>query len=355
MVFSAPAVFADLTVSYITVVPQASFATNRIYAGTSKAARRSDLGFKRGGEVASVQVDLGDSVDAGQLLAQLDTRALESNLRQAQSEQVLAVANQRSARAETELAANTERRVRTLRANGNVSQQAFDEAFLKYQASRAQLAVAQATLGRAKALVEAMEVALTEATILAPFAGVIQARLVDEGSQITPGAPALSLVETRKREAHIGIPESAVANLSLGETYTVKWQNVTARANLRSVLPEVNPNTRTATAIFTFTDDRIPLGAVVELSLRQQVEGAGFWVPIDALTAMDRGLWGLFIIDVENTVQRRLVEVVHNEGDRAFVRGLLTANDRVVATGTQRIVPGQRVIPAPIEMTVSAR
>jgi hypothetical protein len=70
---------------------------------------------------------------------------------------------------------------------------------------------------------------------------------------------------------------------------------------------------------------------------------------------MDRGLWGLFIIDPENTVQRRLVEIVHNEGDRAFVRGLLSASDRVVASGTQRIVQGQRVIPVASGIVVSAR
>ena len=355
LLIATPLSFAELTVSYVTVTPQAEFATNRVYAGTSRAARRAELGFKRGGEVAKVMVDLGDSVAAGQLLAQLDTRALASDLRRAQSEEVLAAANRRSASAQTELAANTERRVRALRANGNVSQQAFDEAHLQYRASRAQLEVAQASLGRAQAAVEAMEVALSEAEIRAPFGGVIQARHVDEGSQIGPGAPALSLVETSRREAHIGIPESAVTSLTVGDAYTINWQNVSASAQLRSLLPEVNPNTRTVTAIFTVTDERIPLGAVVELSLRQRVPGNGFWVPLEALAAMDRGLWGVFIIDAENIVQQRLVEIVHNEGDRAFVRGLLSTSDRVVATGTQRIVAGQRVIPIAAQMTISAR
>ena len=355
LLIATPLTFAELTVSYVTVTPQAEFSTNRVYAGTSRAARRAELGFKRGGEVATVMVDLGDSVAAGQLLAQLDTRALASDLRRAQSEEVLAAANRRSASAQTELAANTERRVRALRANGNVSQQAFDEAHLQYRVSRAQLEVAQASLGRAQAAVEAMEVALSEAEIRAPFGGVIQARHVDEGSQIGPGSPALSLVETSKREAHIGIPESAVTSLTVGDAYTIIWQNVSASAQLQSLLPEVNPNTRTVTAVFTVADQRIPLGAVVELSLRQRVPGNGFWVPIDALTAMDRGLWGVFIIDAENIVQQRLVEIVHNEGDRAFVRGLLSTSDRVVATGTQRIVAGQRVIPIAAQMTISAR
>lgn len=355
LLMATPLSFAELTVSYVTVTPQAAFSTNRVYAGTSKAARRSELGFKRGGEVAAVTVDLGDTIAAGQLLAKLDTRAITSELRRAKSEEVLAAANRRSARAQTELAANTERRVRALRANGNVSEQAFDEAYLQYKASRAQLAVAEASLGRAQATVEAIEVALSEAEIRAPFGGVIQARHVDEGSQIGPGAPALSLVETSKREAHIGIPESAITNLNIGDTYIVSWQNVTANAQLRSLLPEVNPNTRTVTAVFTVTEQNIPLGAVVELSLRQRVSSDGFWVPIEALTAMNRGLWGLFIIDAENTVQRRLIEIVHNEGDRAFVRGLLSISDRVVATGTQRIVAGQRVIPVAAELAISAR
>ena len=355
LLIATPQSFAELTVSYLTVTPQAEFSTNRVYAGTSRAARRAELGFKRGGEVATVMVDLGDSVAAGQLLAQLDTRALASDLRRAQSEEVLAAANRRSASAQTELAANTERRVRALRANGNVSQQAFDEAHLQYRVSRAQLEVAQASLGRAQAAVEAMEVALSEAEIRAPFGGIIQARHVDEGSQIGPGSPALSLVETSKREAHVGIPESAVTSLTVGDAYTINWQNVSASAQLRSLLPEVNPNTRTVTAVFTVADQRIPLGAVVELSLRQRVPGNGFWVPIEALTAMDRGLWGVFIIDAGNIVQQRLVEIVHNEGDRAFVRGLLSTNDRVVATGTQRIVAGQRVIPIAARMNISAR
>ena len=355
LLIATPQSFAELTVSYLTVTPQAEFSTNRVYAGTSRAARRAELGFKRGGEVATVMVDLGDSVAAGQLLAQLDTRALASDLRRAQSEEVLAAANRRSASAQAELAANTERRVRALRANGNVSQQAFDESHLQYRVSRAQLEVAQASLGRAQAAVEAMEIALSEAEIRAPFDGIIQARHVDEGSQIGPGSPALSLVETSKREAHVGIPESAVTSLTVGDAYTINWQNVSASAQLRSLLPEVNPNTRTVTAVFTVADQRIPLGAVVELSLRQRVPGNGFWVPIEALTAMDRGLWGVFIIDAENIVQQRLVEIVHNEGDRAFVRGLLSTNDRVVATGTQRIVAGQRVIPIAEQMTISAR
>jgi multidrug efflux system membrane fusion protein len=70
---------ADLTVSYINVTAETEFSTKRVYAGMTIAARKAELGFKRGGEVAAINVDLGDTVEAGQLLAKLDTRGIGSS------------------------------------------------------------------------------------------------------------------------------------------------------------------------------------------------------------------------------------------------------------------------------------
>ena len=124
-----------------------------------------------------------------------------------------------------------------MRARGHVSQQAFDEANLKMQASTAQLSVARAALKRAEATVDAIKVQLSEAVIRAPFAGVIQARYVDEGSQITPGAPALVLVETSLREAHVGVPESVVLGLTAGQSYPIRWQGIEVAACYAAYCP----------------------------------------------------------------------------------------------------------------------
>jgi multidrug efflux pump subunit AcrA (membrane-fusion protein) len=97
------------------------------------------------------------------------------------------------------------------------------------------------------------------------------------------------------------------------------------------------------TAVFELDDAAIPLGAVVELQLVQKIKSSGFWIPLSALTESDRGLWGVYVINDDSLVERHLVEVVHTESDRAFVRGTLSPNDRVIRTGVQRIVPGQRV------------
>lgn len=334
---------ATINVAYVQVQEQSSYESTRVYAGRTVATRAAELGFNRGGELGAIWTDIGQVVKAGQKLAQLDTRALQSNLQQAAAEISLARANLLATEADVQLASNTERRVRSLRDQGHVSQQNFDEADLTLRAKRAQLGVARANLQRAEAAYQAIAIALTEASITAPFAGTIQARHVDEGAQISPGQPVLRLVERANIEAHVGVPTHIAGRLTPGADYKIRWDTQPVTGRLKAVLPEVDPATRTLTAVFEIANPELPLGAVVELTLAEAIADSGFWLPTSALTESDRGLWGVYVVSPENIAERRLVEVVHTEADRVFVRGTLRPEDRVVQTGVHRIVPGQRV------------
>ena len=345
LLLSSVYAFADLTVSYINIQRQAGFASERVYAGKTLPSRSSELGFKRGGEIAQVLVDIGDVVEKGQVLARLDSQTLASNLEQAQANTALAQANLSAAKAEAQLAANTEKRFRTLREQGNTSKQIYDEAKLSFQTKRAQYQVAQANVKRALAAANASKIALAEAAIKAPFDGIIQSRYMDEGTQILGGTPAVKLIELGPIKAHVGVPSESLASLTIGERYNLSWNGKAQPARLMAISPEVDPNTRTLNAVFKVNADIIPIGAVVELLLEQRVAIPGFWLPVSALTASDRGLWGVYVVNAENIIERRLVEVIHNEASRAFVRGLLSDKERVVNSGVQRIVPGQSVLP----------
>ena len=345
LLLSSVYAFADLTVSYVNIQRQAGFASERVYAGKTLPSRSSELGFKRGGEIAQVLVDIGDVVEKGQVLARLDSQTMASNLEQAQANTALAQANLSAAKAEAQLAANTEKRFRTLREQGNTSKQIYDEAKLSFQTKRAQYQVAQANVKRALAAANASKIALAEAAIKAPFDGIIQSRYMDEGTQILGGTPAVKLIELGPIKAHVGVPSESLASLTIGERYNLSWNGKAQPARLMAISPEVDPNTRTLNAVFKVNADIIPIGAVVELLLEQRVAIPGFWLPVSALTASDRGLWGVYVVNAENIIERRLVEVIHNEASRAFVRGLLSDKERVVNSGVQRIVPGQSVLP----------
>ena len=335
--------FADMRVNYVTIEQQAGFASNRVYAGTAVAGRAAHLGFKQPGEIGALAVDIGDRVERSAVLATLDSKALQAALQQAQADVAFAEASMAAQRADTQLAVQTEARFRNLRKKGHVSLQEYDEVRLALQASEARLKVAEASQMRALASRRAARIALDEARIVAPFAGVVQQRLLDEGSQVVPGQAVLRLVASDSIEAHIGVPASVAVGLQPEQGYSVFWNDTEYEAVLRAVPPEIDTATRTMTAVFELGDAKVPLGAVVELTIEQEVASPGFWVPIDALTESDRGLWGLYVVNADLTVERRLVEVVHNESSRVYVRGTLADADRVVSAGTQRIVPGQRV------------
>ena len=347
--------FADLTVSYINIQRQAGFASERVYAGKTLPSRSSELGFKRGGEIAQVLVDIGDVVEKGQVLARLDSQTLASNLEQAQANTALAQANLSAAKAEAQLAAKTEQRFRTLLEQGNISKQIYDEAQLSVQTKQAQEQVAQANVKRALAATNADKIALAEAAIKAPFDGIIQSRYMDEGTQILGGTPALKLIELGPIKAHIGVPSSSLASLTIGDTYNLSWNGKAQAARLMAISPEVDSNTRTLNAVFKISDGIIPISEVVELLLEQRVQTPGFWLPVSALTASDRGLWAVYVVNGENIIERRLVEVIHNEASRAYARGLLSDTERVVNTGVQRIVPGQTVLPLRAEENIVER
>ena len=100
---------------------------------------------------------------------------------------------------------------------------------------------------------------------------------------------------------------------------------------------------RTVTAVIELEDETVPFGAVVELELNYRVVADGYWLPLTALTESDRGLWGAYVVNDNSSAERRLVEILHIEADRAYVRGTLSPGERIIDTGVQRIVPGQAV------------
>lgn len=86
-----------------------------------------------------------------------------------------------------------------------------------------------------------------------------------------------------------------------------------------------------------------PDGSTGEIALTQSVAQAGAWVPLAALRQGPRGTWTL--VTVENGVAGvEAAEILHLEGDGAFVRGTFEDGASFLPAGTHRVVPGQAVV-----------
>lgn len=324
-----------ISVETVPVELESAFQTEEKFTGIVTPRRTSQLGFSGGGRIASIRADIGDRVTTGQVIAALDTRSLRAQL-------VSSEALVREAEAAFDLAETTVDRQIALLERGHVSSQVVDEA-------RAQSNTAAARIAAAKANADTLRVQIDLARIKAPFSGTITSRMSDEGAIANPGQPLFELVETDVLEARIGLTAALADTLETGAVYDLTSDQGTVQATLRSVTGVIDARNRTVTTVFDINDpDRIAAGAVVRLGMDREVTEAGLWLPISALTEADRGLWSIYKArrnGDEWQAEPGIVEILHQDGERVFVRGSLRDGDRVIIDGLQRITPGQPVTP----------
>jgi RND family efflux transporter MFP subunit len=338
-----------LPVESLVVEQSTELVLRETHAGRLSTRRASPLGFERGGRVDRVLVETGDRVATGDALATLDLRSLRA--RQQQLAARLAEIEARLAYARRHA-----RRVQELYEAGTIAERSRDEVTRDEKVLTAQRQAAVAALG-------ALEVDLELSELRAPYAGTIAARDVDEGTVVAPGVPIVHLLETSALEATIGIPPRLAPELTIESRFEIEVNGRTFPAILHAVVPAVDADTGTVQAVFGIEPGEVrsqPLdGAVARLTLLRRLAVSGFWLPVSALGEAERGLWSTFVVvpDAESStawrVERRLLELLHAEPDRVYVRGGLRTGERVVASGIHRLVPGQRVRPTIAEATTT--
>jgi multidrug efflux pump subunit AcrA (membrane-fusion protein) len=368
----------------------------RTFTGELRPARDAKLGFQVGGLVQEVLVHEGDRVAAGEALARIDQRRLViarselmakigsasaslDLLRAGPREQTISVARARvvSANEQLSVAKNrAERReglyeqkwipfeelddaassVRTLAAGLEEAKSSLAD--LEAGSRDEDIAAGQARLDGLRASLQRIDVDLADSTLMAPFAGRIGARLVDEGEVIAAGTPVVQLLEVDRLEAWVGVPTEQLASflsraprdLSLvvgSESADVP--RTPAVTETRS-LPGINTETRTATLILGVdsTQEALLAGEVIRLGGETRVESRGFWLPIRALSGDLRGLWSAYLLVPDGqagsyVLERALLEILHTEGNRVYARGDLADGSLVASDGLFRVVPGERV------------
>lgn len=380
-----------LPVETFTLEAHSAYRTTRAYTGKVVARQTSDLSFERTGKLVDLAVDEGDSVALGLPLATLDTQVLRTTQHQLQAQRAQAIARLaemragprretidaaqaqvREQRAELALAGLQRRRRQHLVEKGVIAREQFDAADAGVKTWQARLDAAQhhldellagtrpeqiraqeALVAQFDARLAAIEIDVDKSVLKAPFAGKVARRLVDEGMVVTAGQPLFRLVEDTQPEVHVGLPPFVAAKLTPGRAQLIRIGQTTHQAQVVRILPELDTLTRTVLTVLTLSTSHKGLvvpGQVARLALEETIDTPGFWLPLTALTKGERGLWSCFALvpDAEGDVsvfrtEHRLVEILHTDNSRVFVRGLLQAGERLVKTGTHRLVAGQRV------------
>ncbi|MBV8452314.1 MAG: HlyD family efflux transporter periplasmic adaptor subunit [Deltaproteobacteria bacterium] len=193
-------------------------------------AKQVDIATKYQGRIAEVMADEGDTVNAGQIVARMDTQPLEAQLRNAEAKIREEEDNRRTAQADVVVkqaefayADKQYNRSKQLVSRGAVSEQERDVDLARMQASRASLLGAKAQAVRtqnaidaATAEAERLKAEIEDSVLKAPIRGRVQTRLAEPGEVLPAGGKVLALVDLSDVYMYLFLPQPIAGKVALG-------------------------------------------------------------------------------------------------------------------------------------------
>ena len=317
-----------IAVSVRTLTQDTGYSVPRSFVGQVEPRKTVALSFELAGRLDAVLVDEGDTVTEGQVIARQDIDLLRADRDRQQ-------AARKAVEAQLAFALQTVDRSEALRDRGFASQERLDQSM----ATRDELT---ARISEIDAALATIDIRLQKAQLFAPFDGRIARRLLDGGEAVGAGQVLVEVVETGVPQIRVGLPLSIDEGAM--DTAQISVNGRSYAATLASFRPDIDPVTRTRTALFDIdADTALALGQTARLELQTEVTEDGTWVPLRSLKEGDKGQWTLLVVDADNIVRRASVLVIHATSDQAYVQGSFPPGTRMIEQGPQRVTLGQTV------------
>ncbi|RWH94063.1 MAG: efflux RND transporter periplasmic adaptor subunit [Mesorhizobium sp.] len=304
------------------------------FAGTIQPQYQTDRGFRVLGRIIARNVDVGDVVKTGQMLAQIDPLVLDLAMRASEAELA-------KARAQLSNASAAEIRTGTLLGRQIANQADFDSVQQAREAAAASVQQSEANLTKAREQ-------RSYATLTADMDGVVTSIDAEVGQTVSPGRKVMTLARTDIREAVVDLPDSVTRSLAVGAAFEIRLQadpTIKAAGRVREIAPQADAATRTRRVKVTLDQlvDAFRIGATITAHPVMAVEAAALEIPVSALQERDGAVRVWLVDPAARTVKTVPVEVAAREGDRARIANGISAGARIVVAGVNSLSEGQTV------------
>jgi RND family efflux transporter MFP subunit len=362
----------EATIPYAAVAPvkRESIATTLSIAGQFNPYQNVELHAKVAGYIRNINVDIGDRVHQGQVLAVLEIPELVAQVDEAKAavhhaEEEIQRAHSDVSRAEADnvaLHANATRLVNTDKARpGLIAEQELDDATAKDRASQAQVDAAKSALAAARqqlAVAEANEQhysALSAyAKITAPYDGVVTWRFSDTGSLVqagtssSSGLPVVTLAQVNVLRLRVPVPESLASKVRIGDSADVHVQATGEHftGKVTRFTDSLDTSTRTMQVEIDVPNPNYHLqpGMYADVRLSANSRPNALTVPIEAIQRGENKTTVL-VLDNQNRVQVREVQVGVESSDKVEILSGLIEGERVIVGNLGSYQPGEVVRP----------
>ncbi len=307
------------------------------FAAEIKPRSEARLGFRIGGKLLKRQVEVGQTVRAGQMLAQLDPLDMKLSADAAKAATA-------SAQASFDMAAADFKRFKELREQGFISSAELDRRDMALKAAQAQLDQARANAGM-------MGNQAGYTSLVASAGGVVTAVEAEPGMVLAAGGTVLRLALDGARDAVFAVPEDQVnliKQLAASDTaFSVRLWDVAAKplpAKVREISAAADAATRTfAVKLDVGNPAGLRLGQTATVVLELPRQAGAIKLPLSALKE-ERGTSHVWLLDPATMkVQLHPVVVAGADGNEAVIAAGLQPGQRVVTAGVHVLTPGQVV------------
>ena len=294
----------------------------------------------RGQDGRMRDIDEGDRVSRGDVLVRIRSSEYEDKVRQASSQAAAAEAVATKAKLDFDRATH-------LYDSQSLTKPDFDAARAQYDASQEQLK-------SARALTSEAEIAMRDTSLIAPFGGDIVKKTVELGGFVGPGVPTLALAKTDTVKIVVGVPDTVVRSVKVGQPVDVAidaYPTRTFHARVSRMSSAADPITRNfdVEVAIPNRDHLLNVGMIGSLQFANADGGSQtsmLLVPLSAIVEAKDGKYGVFTVsDSSGTEVARLhtVEIGAVTGTQISVLNGLEAGDRIITTGANLLKDGQRV------------
>lgn len=313
--------------------------------GTVHARETAIVSAQVMGRIQQVLVREGDNVRAGQTLAVLDDAAQRASADQAQAAAKAAQSEQAAAQTDARLAASTLDRYRRLEAEKSVSPQEMDEVARRAEAAAARLEAVRAQTDAALAQVSGARTMLGYTRLVAPFSGVVTARMADPGTLAMPGVPLLQVDQAGALELYATVDESAIGAVHKGMNVRVAIDGVSS-TDIAGTVAEIVPAADPANHSFQ-VKIALPSSSQLRAGMYGTAEfanGARQAILIPRSAVVFRGsLACVYALDGQGIAQLRYLTLGATQANLVEVLSGLSSGERLVDAPSDRDLAGKRI------------
>lgn len=296
----------ELAPSEIFTITPGELARQVPITGSLRASNQTLVKSKVAGELTELLVREGTTVQAGALVARIETTDFELRLRERE-------AQLRGAEAQLDQAKRTLDNNKQLLEKNFISQSAFDSA-------KSGVDVAMATLDTQKAQLAQARKALNDTRVIAPMGGMVAERFAQPGEKISTDSKIISIVDLSKMELEAAIPSSDVGSVRVGQTLTLDVEGIDKpmQGRVARISPSTQAGTRSVPIYIALEnkDARARAGLFAQGTLALDKRSNVLTIPINSVRDL-AGRTYAYAIEGDKIVERDLKLGARDETKRA--------------------------------------